>query len=690
MEGLLFLATVTLFIWVWSLQKKVKALQDQTHTHTSKADNTVPKTSETPAASPKSEINLPWEKGDRVTAKTTKSSKVVKKSEFQLEDFLGRKFFAILGTLSIILAVGFFTMWAFANGYIGPRGQIGVGAIFGLGLLALGEFIRGKHPKFAPFITAGGVTSLIIVTFVARYHYEFISATSSLVLYSLEVATGVILALRYNSRLLANFAIAGGLIAPLLTNSSEPNAVGLLGFLTILAAGGFVVAAHKQWIEILALLALGIIGFETGIVVTQNKDLIDPLLLLGFIYVLHLLLGSGGLVRLIKTKANQSISKLSGVDGLEALLFSGSLLVANILAYAVFDHEGWSHFGFFVLAQGLGLYGLSEYFKSQKWELLFKITLGATLTSILFATFWEMKAESDFMMIFVLALEGILMVMAARWTNENVFAYFGRGALVLAFIFSQEFRSSFLWETLAASILIGALGFSLEAKKLLSHKVWAITAVILSTIVIIEWSHELNDILNSPLLEFVTLIPGCIWAAGLAYSVLKTKSEISRMLGLGILVFMNFIVWSVTLNGDGNAISKALSLLLILATNFIVLASFFLEGKDLPQNPKTQNWVIYTILGLASISVFLFGAENTQEPARTILWLLWGVSLLATGMVQNWIKFRYMGLGVILFVIAKLYLVDIWQLEAWVRFLAFFALGIVLLSTAFYYQKRTK
>ena len=78
---------------------------------------------------------------------------------------------------------------------------------------------------------------------------------------------------------------------------------------------------------------------------------------------------------------------------------------------------------------------------------------------------------------------------------------------------------------------------------------------------------------------------------------------------------------------------------------------------------------------------------DLAEPWRTIFWLFWAGTFTGVGLSQNWSRFRYAGLALFMLVIAKLYLVDVWQFEVWVRFVAFFALGAVLLSVGFFYQK---
>lgn len=77
------------------------------------------------------------------------------------------------------------------------------------------------------------------------------------------------------------------------------------------------------------------------------------------------------------------------------------------------------------------------------------------------------------------------------------------------------------------------------------------------------------------------------------------------------------------------------------------------------------------ILGISTFSIFVFGIENLKEPIRTIFWLIWGITLFGFGIKNNWARFRYFGIGIFCFIIAKLYLNDIWKFETWIRFFAF-------------------
>ena len=96
----------------------------------------------------------------------TVSKPVEKKADpFSWEDFFTRKFFSILGITSLVLAIGFFAVWSFANGWIGPKGRIAIGAVVSLGLLVAGELMRGKYPKFFPVFSSAGIVGLLAVSY---------------------------------------------------------------------------------------------------------------------------------------------------------------------------------------------------------------------------------------------------------------------------------------------------------------------------------------------------------------------------------------------------------------------------------------------------------------------------------------------------------------------------------------------
>lgn len=626
---------------------------------------------------------------------------------FNWEAFFGKKFFAWLGGSSLVLAIGFFATWAFSHGLIGPTGRIALGILFSIIVLGVGEYLRPKYPEFFDKVTAAGIGGLLVTIYLAR-NYDFadletpiLTANATFGALVATVATGIGLALRYNSRFLAGFSIVAGVVIPLFVNS-DPNATGLLSYLAILAIAGFAVAVVKKWPEIQGVLFLGIGGYlvavygiettSTCIDVDCNEktklwSTISPTLFMGFLYGLVLLLGSGGIVRKVREGLLDKVKDVEEAEIFEFLIFALSLLVANLIGFQVFENQGWPHFGFFVLAQGFGLYGLSEYFKNKGLEIFAQLALGATMVSIIFATIWEVGADQPFVLALMLLAEGLLFSFAGDKLSSWIFHLFGRIALVLSFLFIFEI-DNFVEATLVVALYVIGVLYAAREVKTDIDKGWVALSVVLSTIQIFTWSFlRLDEYVEMDALLF--LLP-VLWSVGVAYSVLKTKHIISSFLGLGLIILLSFTGMGYAADGISKLLPAGCLFFLLLAGCFAVLSSFFIQAKDLEVVSEQQKWGAIATLGITTLLVLFFGAEYLEEPIRTVFWIVWGGLLLGFGSVNPWPHFRYFGIGILCAIIAKLYIVDVWNWEVMVRFVAFFALGLALLSISFLYAKNDK
>jgi len=712
MEALLFLGFIGLIIWNINLNGRVSQLEWRINQQKNKIASAKPKkTKKHTIDLPQAEEDLfPWETTDTPQTKQAKSlTKRKPQKEFHLENFLGKKFFAVLGITSIVLAIGFFSAWAFSNGLIGPKGRIALGILFSIVLLGVGEFIRPKYPKFFDKVSAAGIGGLLITLYLAR-NYDFadmdghiLTGTQAFWSYAVTVVTGVLLALRYNARFLGSFSIIAGIIIPLLVNA-EPNPIGLLSYLSILTIAGFMVSLYKKWPEIIGFLFLGITGYLIGIYKLETTYFIQckidgdcpeaeqwqkipPLLFLYFTYGLSFLLGSGGIIRSLRSATPQKIDKMDPQSTFEVLLFSIAIFSANLLGYQVFNHQGWEHFGFFVLAQGFGFFFLSELFKAKKLEVFQKLALAATLISIIFATIWEIGAENEFILTLLLAIEGALFCFAGRSTKEIIFRIFGRLAIMFAFFWLFHI-DNFFQSTIAIIATIAVTLYSVGTPKHTWEKLWAGLSIILTSAEILYWSFDRLPSLFSYSVDLPTFIIPTLWAIGLAYSVLKTKEEFSRIAGLIFMGIVSFIGWDAFSSSD--EFESVLILALLLFGNFSVLSSFFIVEKAISLNATLQKITTITILSLTTISVLVFGIENLDEPLRTISWIAWGGTLFGLGNIKSWTHFRYFGIGILLALIAKLYIVDVWSWGTMEKFAAFGAIGVSLLFISFLYAKKSK
>lgn len=167
-----------------------------------------------------------------------------------IEKYIGTQLFAAIGIAVLILGVGFFIKYAINNGWLDERMRTLLGYLCGCLLLGIAFRLRSRYRSFGS-VLAGGAFALFYVTTAVAYHYYglFPQSLAFGLLVLVTVLTAAIAA-GYDRRELAVVALAGGLVAPLLTSGSQGNHLMLFGYLTVLHSGMFVLALRKKWWEL--------------------------------------------------------------------------------------------------------------------------------------------------------------------------------------------------------------------------------------------------------------------------------------------------------------------------------------------------------------------------------------------------------------------------------------------------------
>lgn len=696
------ISTVGLCVWIYKLQKRLKALEASPLPATMKLAKTTGQT-----ASPTAEVN-PFIQDDAidrskwpqhlknqpnsVATAATKTPPKVEKS-FDLEQFLGQKLFPILGATSIVIAIGFFAIWAFANGWVGPMGRIAIGILVSLGLMGLGETLKQKYPHFFTILVATGLAGLIITTLIAHYAYDFISAVQTLMMLALQAGVGVLLSLRYDSRVLANFSIAAGLLAPWFTAQLDPMLV--LPFVLVLTLAGFALAVQKKWPEIfVGLLILGssyvfaAVARLSAEILERDREFrealthlgegtINPFVLLGFAAVIYGLIASAGIIRLMTHyKDKEPPTEESG----EMVIFSSALLLFNLCAVGVFSAQGWSHIGFLVLIQAAGLLLLAEWFKAKSWKHFHQLTLSTSLLFIILATLWELRNVDTLILTMALTIEGTLMCSLGQLSKQKIYEWFGRITLVLAYAHFSSFaidNTDILLQSLLTFTFVTAFIYSVGRPKVTSEKIWLGFSLFLSSILIFDLSFDKTQFIPA----FLAPTLPALWALALSYGAYHFSSRYLRI--AASLVFVSFTI--VTINQ-----SFANDALHLLAWGWILLASvpLFLLRTKATESATFETFMGYTVVLMTSFSWIYVTANTLNEPLLTLSWLALVGGLMTLGLrFKSFKELRYVGLGWMLFIVAKLYLVDVWQWDTPIRVVAFTALGGALLAIGFFYQK---
>jgi hypothetical protein len=177
---------------------------------------------------------------------------------FDWEALIGVKLFAIVASLALFLAGGFFVSYSMEHGWLTPPIQFAIGIVAGVGCLAIGE-LRGsrRYAWTADALDAAGIAILYVVFFAAFARWHLIGVTPAFGLFVMSTVVAVLLAIRRASLLIAVLGLVGGFASPALVSTGQDNPIGLFGYLLLLNAGLAWVAYKKRW-PLLTAISLGL------------------------------------------------------------------------------------------------------------------------------------------------------------------------------------------------------------------------------------------------------------------------------------------------------------------------------------------------------------------------------------------------------------------------------------------------
>ena len=163
---------------------------------------------------------------------------------------LGPKILVGAGGLAVVVFLGFFVRYAWENNWVGPTGRVLSGAVFSLGLLALGlRIVGGEYRPLGQGLAASGFAGLYVTAFAAHAVYGLVPRGAAAGFMIAVTACAVLVAERLDTRLLAGLAWVGGYLAPVLLSTGADRAVSLFAYLLLLGAGALWLDRRKPWPE---------------------------------------------------------------------------------------------------------------------------------------------------------------------------------------------------------------------------------------------------------------------------------------------------------------------------------------------------------------------------------------------------------------------------------------------------------
>jgi uncharacterized membrane protein len=170
------------------------------------------------------------------------------KQRDSLEMKLGTKWLNWVGIVMLLVGVGFFLKYAYDNAWIGPKGRLAIGTLFGIASIGIGERFRRRHWDILfQVLTGGGLAAFYLCVFFSFQVYHLSDQTLSMVLAVLVTALAVVMAVAHDAISIAILALIGGFLSPVLLSTGTNHPYVLFSYIAILDLVAMGAAYFRKW-----------------------------------------------------------------------------------------------------------------------------------------------------------------------------------------------------------------------------------------------------------------------------------------------------------------------------------------------------------------------------------------------------------------------------------------------------------
>jgi uncharacterized membrane protein len=492
----------------------------------------------------------------------------------QVIDWIKVDFMMKLGAFFLLLALGWFVSYAFANNWIGESGRIMLGLLVGAGIMAGGLWRLSSDTRQGGVLMVLGSATILITVYAAREIYDMFDPFSALLMMFSAVALVAFVSVKDNRRLLAVASLIMAGAAPYLTASPTPNITDLSFYLLVIVLGTLWVVYVRGW-SVLTLIALVVVTIHHLPFIAF--DLLKP-------------------------------ADLSGL---------------------------WFGFVFTLIFIASSLVGFM--FKNNQTE--YRARLYTALGSAVFLILWLVSTDPYWLSL-------ALVVWAMVYATGGFLTY----------QFSNSRIPFYLYASTSLILIAMALASELSGPALtIAYTLKVVLLVYLAAFL-------LRDRALASGASFVMILPAIMSIPSLMSTAWRTGFMHSDAVVLGLLsIAMLTVAYVLLKNRDGKSgyetLFFSLASFYAVALVWLVTHAGIVDANSTRyEMATTMSLVIYTVAGIGAV---LIGRDR-----------------LFRGLVMG-------GYVLIALVVARLMLVEVWNMEVFGKVITFMAVGVLLLSTAF-------
>ena len=642
-----------------------------------------------------------------------------------------------VGILLLVVGVGFFLKYSIERDLITPIGRVGISVITGLGLLTGGtRLLGGKYSILGQGLMGGGVATLYFSVFAAANFYELVPISTAFGAMVVVTALAGGIALRFNSKLVAVLGVLGGYGTPVMLSTGVVNFLGLYGYMLVLGCGVLWMCAYTQW-PLLNYLSLACHWILAGAAL-RGYEADHFLEVMPFLAAFFVLFSTMVFIFNLRTQTRSNL-----LDVLVLFLNAGIFFAMSFRVIEVAYSREWvaaatlcltafytAHVYYCLVRKVLdrelmlSFTGLASFFLAVTIPLLLSaewITASWALQALV--TLWIAgRLQSRFLQHVAYVLYLIVMF---RFAFIDLPAQYRSGSvadLPLAEYFWEVFQRIVMFGVPIASLggaykllksepsLQGGLTMppgtdipGIVRESLALKSIVVAVFGLLFVFLHLELNRTFGDLLPMMKLPALTIL----WVAMCFLLLWEYRTTASKVVGALLALFVAGLLcklvifdmqsWNVTghwiYHGAYSFRDAGLRVIDFGATlGFFVLAFRLLSGN--PDTRKLRLELGITGLGFLFVVTTLelnsflhYYVPGLQAGGISILWTVYALSLILTGIRRNIRTMRLVGLTLFAIVAGKVFIVDLARLDQIYRVVAFIVLGILVLGGSFVYLK---
>lgn len=644
----------------------------------------------------------------------------------------------------LVLTGVFFINYSIAKGWLGPVAR--VSGIFLAGLFMLGVGVKMANKKYhqiALGLMGGGLAMLYLGVFAGFAKFKIIDATPGFALMIIVTFAAGVLAVRLDSLLVAVLGVVGGYMTPIMINSGSGNLPGLYAYMLMLGICVLGIAKFRDW-KLLNTLAFLLTYSLFLVSLDQRYDSENFAMVMTFLSLFFILFSFVPILYNLMNKQKATILELffmmlnatvffATAYGLIIDIYNKQCVAIVTVALALF-YIAQIHF-FAVHKQRdrnflIALAGFASFFITFTFPMILSdswITTAWAVQALIFM-WMSVKMKSNLVKVVAyllylltfarlashdLSANFFLHASSTPYWNGMLDRFMTMGVMILSMAGSFQLLkrermrtgddSGLYVEAMSSNDIPSPVMDSTAAKIMF----W-VAFIFLFSYLQFE-SHSFCGVYYPPLRSTIVSF---VWIAAMCYLIFRRLE-----LGAGIwkvlvvlmsayllkLWFFDLPFWEFSATrcvylGDYSYESGLMRFLdFIPSVLFFAYAAFIF--RQTLKDDRSKKISLDQVFALSSIiMLFLYAtfelnsflawkAPGFKAGGISILWSLFAISFILTGILKRMKVFRYSGLALFLVVIAKVFFSDLSELDQLYRIIAFFALGLIILAAAFLYVK---